>query len=414
MGRELVKNPFPTTISYLSLPSGTYCFDHYDAASGQWYVEMTIEQEVSYGLDFAFEFALTNPLRTPPSADNVWRFETLQNDVILHLRRSVPGFDLEQIKEVRVTPSDTTTLLPLHRLEFYIMSDKYIPGGSKIEITAPNGFVFTCAFFSTDDGLANTTTCYVRENNIAEFTMDTSDPLAPNSPFRLFVYVSNPEFTPQQNYWNFRIISPLAKTLDMRDFVDSFDITGRLEVDIQATFPYFGQLNPLRVVFVQSTILNQADIGNELVLSGPDGFIFPVNCTDGFRLRLSNQVEQPTSNRGYDVGFVFPPEGMTCRGYDNATVSIRFPDGAGLLRNNYTLEVDVNNPGYPPNSTTWSFITRIRNDQEDERIADANRTLEGFGLVELLPMRTSEGSARQSAVLALLPLALLWLYLELI
>lgn len=73
---------------------------------------------------------------------------------------------------------------------------------------------------------------------------------------------SNPEFTPQMNYWNFRIISscpscfmcprslyltvtrmplegmhgellfqgPLAKTLDMRDFVDSFDITGRLEV----------------------------------------------------------------------------------------------------------------------------------------------------------------------------------------
>ena len=37
-------------------------------------------------------------------------------------------------------------------------------------------------------------------------------------------------------------------------------------MDIQATFPYFGQLNPLRVVFVQSTILNQADIGNELVL----------------------------------------------------------------------------------------------------------------------------------------------------
>ncbi|CAK9029442.1 Pentatricopeptide repeat-containing protein [Durusdinium trenchii] len=266
VGRELVKNPFPTTISYLSLPSGTYCFDGYDEASGQWYVEMTIEQEVSYGLDYAFEFALTNPFRTPATSDNVWRFETLQNGVILHLRRSVPGFELEQIKEVRVTPSDTTTLLALHRLEFYIMSDKYIPGGSKIEITAPNGFIFTCAFFSTDDGLANTTTCYVRELNIAEFTMDTSDPLQPNSPFRLFVFVSNPEFTPQQNYWNFRIISPLAKTLDMRDYVQSFDITGRLEVDIQATFPYFGQINPLRIVFTQSTILNQADIGNELVL----------------------------------------------------------------------------------------------------------------------------------------------------
>ena len=83
----------------------------------------------------------------------------------------------------------------------------------------------------------------VREPNIAEFTMDTSDALQPNSPFRLFVYVfetqllninrgtvlrrpeevsmfcwtrapsmalhvrSNPEFTPQMNYWNFRIIS---------------------------------------------------------------------------------------------------------------------------------------------------------------------------------------------------------------
>lgn len=394
VGRELVKNPFPITISYLSLPSGTYCFDRYDEISGQWYVELTIEQEVSYGLDYAFEFGLTNPFRTPATADNVWRFETLQNDVILHLRRSVPGFELEQIKDVRVTPSDTTTLLPLHRLEFYIMSDKYIPGGSKIEITAPHGFGFTCAFFSTDAGLAITTTCYVRMPNIAEFTMDTSDPKQPNSPFRLFVYASNPEFTPQQNYFNFRIISPLADVLDMRDFVWSFDITGRIEVDIQATFNYFGQINPLRIVFRQSTILNQADIGNELVLSGPDGFIFPTNCTEGFRLRLSNSVEQPTTNRGYDIGFVFPPEGMTCRGYDNATVSVRFPDGAGLLRNNYTLEVDVSNPGYVPNSTTWSFITRVRN-EEGEKIVDANRTLDGFGLVELLPMRTDEGSAGQ-------------------
>ncbi|CAJ1383539.1 unnamed protein product [Effrenium voratum] len=671
VGRELVKNPFPTTIAYMSMPSGSYCYDFYDDVSGQYYVELTIEQEVSYGLDYAFEFALTNPFTTPASADNVWRFETLQNGVILHLRRSVVGFELEQIKEVRVTPSDTTTLLPLHRLEFYIMSDKYIPGGSKIEITAPNGFIFTCAFFSTDEGLANTTTCYVREPNIAEFTMDTSDPKQPNSPFKLFVYVSNPEFTPQMNYWNFRIISPLAKTLDMRDFVSSFDITGRLEVDIQATFPYFGQVNPLRVVFVQSTILNQADVGNELVppsfrvlgfsqrellaelekcgrslvrfvpaeaeelrvkppdasecsehlelrlpgidppcllqlvqeghtgdrkrkrleqgqllwgsglvlafwlaagstprrrvlelgsglgtaglacamlnfhevvLSDKPGVVFSLqrnlqlnlhleqvkcvtldwsqpaglqalgvfeiiigadilysstslrplvallgallavggrfHCVDpgrrgaglasgpsgleafvalvaqefpawavtvepleestalarehlcrqrilvpqqrrrGLGAALGravhktlpvaqlidadapyqlltvervagakrNAVNQPTSNRGYDVGFVFPPEGMTCRGYDNATVSIRFPDGAGLLRNNYTLEVDVANPGYPPNSTTWSFITRVRN-LDGEKIVDANRTLEGFGLIELLPMR---------------------------
>ena len=97
-------------------------------------------------------------------------------------------------------------------------------------------------------------------------------------------------------------------------------------------------------------------------------------------------------------------DGQCCFSQSNFTTV------AGLLRNNYTLEVDVNNPGlgtcfilfqdvsicfspgvlcmvmwrsffiacnafprYPPNSTTWSFITRIRNDQEDERIADANR-----------------------------------------
>ena len=67
--------------------------------------------------------------------------------------------------------------------------------------------------------------------------MDTSDPKQPNSPFRLFVVVrradfqtwsmagegnpeqtplklrSNPEFTPQLNYFNFRIISPTLNFL---------------------------------------------------------------------------------------------------------------------------------------------------------------------------------------------------------
>eukprot|EP00931_Biecheleriopsis_adriatica_P064212 TRINITY_DN39027_c0_g1_i1.p1 TRINITY_DN39027_c0_g1~~TRINITY_DN39027_c0_g1_i1.p1 ORF type:complete len:2314 (+),score=334.39 TRINITY_DN39027_c0_g1_i1:107-7048(+) len=411
--REGVKNAFPNTISYFPLPSGTDCFDHYDAASGQYYIMLTIDLMLDYGLDFAFEFAVTNPEYTPPPDLNIWRFETLQNNVILHLRRSIPGFELEQIKEVTVTPSDTTTLLPLHRLEFYLMSDKYIPGGSVIEIVGPSGYIFTCAFFTTDRGLANTTTCFVRAPNIARFTMDTADAKDPNSPMRLFVYVSNPEFTPQQNWWNFKIISPLDETIDIRDFVPSFDITGRIQVDVGATFPYLGQANPLRIVFVQSTILNQADIGNELVLEAPPGYIFPANCTDGFRLRLSNQVAAPTAVQGYDVGFVFPPEGMSCTGYDNASVTIRFPDGSGLLRNNYTLEVDVINPGYQPNSTIWSFITRVRND-DGERIVDANRTLEGFGLVELLPMRTDEGYAKRLACLSaslLAPLLLLSLSL---
>ena len=33
------------------------------------------------------------------------------------------------------------------------------------------------------------------------------------------------------------------------------------------------------------------------------------------------------------------PGGMTCRGYDNATVSIRFPDGAGQGCKSSTCEM---------------------------------------------------------------------------
>ena len=49
------------------------------------FVEMTIEQEVSYGLDYAFEFALTNPNRTPATALNA---------ADLHSQRFCKEFDL--------------------------------------------------------------------------------------------------------------------------------------------------------------------------------------------------------------------------------------------------------------------------------------------------------------------------------
>merc|ERR1711924_297641 len=112
-----------------------------------------------YGLDYAFEFGAENPRYTPVPSKNLWRFETLMSDVILHLRQNIEGFQLEEIKEIHVRPSITTTLAPRNRIEFFMLTTKYIPGGSKIEIRAPNGFIFTCAFFRTDDGLANTTTC---------------------------------------------------------------------------------------------------------------------------------------------------------------------------------------------------------------------------------------------------------------
>lgn len=391
--REGVKNPFPQEISYFPIPSGTECYDRYDDESGLWYIFLKVDGLLDYGLDYAFEFGVTNPRYTPPASQNIYRFETLMSGVILHLRQNVLGFELEQIKEVHVRPSDTTTLLPLNKIEFYMMSDKYIPGGSKIVIQAPQGFIFTCVFFRTDDGLSNTTTCYVKEPNIAEFTIDSQDPKAPQTPFRLFVNVFNPEFTPQDNNWAFNIISPLGRSIDIRDKVHGFDITGHVEVGITPTFAFLGESNPLRIQFRPYTIMNQADDGNELVVTAPTGYIFTQNCT-GFYLRLTDAEGTSDQPGGYPSDYVFPPAGIECFGYNNASVTIRLPTGTGLLINSYTLEIDVNNPGYHPNGTNeWSFITRVRNPTLGQRIVDANRTLAGFNLRQLVPINTNENAA---------------------
>jgi len=401
--RPGVKNPFPATTNFFEIPSGTDCFDRYDAASGQYYIELKVDGIVDYGLDYGFEFGVENPRYTPSTAQNVWRYTTLMNGVILHLRQNIMGFTLEEIKEIHVRPSDTTTLATLNRIEFFMMSDKAIPGGSKIVITAPNGFIFTCAFFRTDEGLANTTTCYVKGKNVAEFTLDSQDPKLPQTPFRLLVRVFNPEFTPQSNKWSFNIISPLGASIDIRDNVHGFDITGKVQVHVKSLFPYLGQTNPLRVVFVPSTIMNQADEGNELVITAPSTYLFNRNCT-GFYLRLTVETDSIADPAGYPSRFTFPPPGMQCIGFDNSTVVIRMPEKSGLsnrlkigpgglLKNNYTVEIDVLNPQNHSTDNSWSFVTRVRN-PAGQRIVDANRTLDGFMLQYLAPLNLDESAAR--------------------
>lgn len=74
------------------------------------------------------------------------------------------------------------------------MSDKFIPGGSKIRFTAPKGFFFRCQKREVR-GLANTTTCFAKKN-VIEFTVDTQAPMKPNFPFAVILFVKNPEFTP--------------------------------------------------------------------------------------------------------------------------------------------------------------------------------------------------------------------------
>lgn len=95
-----------------------------------------------------------------------------------------------------------------------------------------------------------------------------------------------------------------------------------------------------------------------------------------------------------------------CRGHFPTACSTLPRDGAaraqgtGLLKNNYTLMLDVENPGYRPNGTNlWQFYTRVAN-ENGTKYVDANRSLSGFGLSELVPLRTDEGAAPRAATIS--------------
>jgi hypothetical protein len=391
--REGVTNAFvlPGGATFVDMPSGTVCIFGYDSDSDLNWVLLNIDSTglLDDGLRYAFEFGAQNPQYNLPTADNMWRFETYQNNVILHLQRDIAGYELEQIQEVLVTPGDTTALAPMNRMAFQMMSNKYIQGGSKIRIIGPLGFRFNCAFFQTDSGLSSTTTCLpeIVNPHIVEFTIDSQDPKAPNTRFTIYVYVRNPEFTPQNNWWTFEIANFAEDIIDRRDFYQSFDITRRVAVDIHPFFPYIGQVNPLRITFAQSTIMNQADNGNELVVTAPTGYVFPQNCSN-FEIRVSGDQAADSATQA------FPPPGITCTGYGNASATIRLPDGVGLFIGNYTIQLDIENPAYAPNETDarWTFITRVRNPEifSGQRIVDANTTIAGFSLYEMVPARSTE------------------------
>jgi len=401
----------PQNIQYMGVPDDSHCQTKYDMEYGQFYISIFIDPQswLDNGRDYGFEFGVTNPPLEgmPPKEENVWRMDTVMSVVILHLKTGMAGYDLEQIKVVTVTFQDTTKRKTLHPLTFDVMSEKYIPGGSKIVVTGPDSFRVGCVFFRPIYGLSSTTTCLVKKPNIVEFTIDSQDPKKANTPFAIRVMWTNPEFTPQNNWWKVDLLSPLLKAIDVRDYIPGFDITDRVEVYVMGTFSYLAEVNPLRIMFLAQTIMNQADTGNELVVDAPLGYIFPAKCT-GFRLRLTDNRQaspEDSANTGYPSGFVFPPAGTTCTGFDNNTVVVRLPNGAGMLKNNYTLEIDVENPGYRLNGTdTWQFFTRVRN-ENGTKIVDANRTVPGFSLSELVPLRTVEGGAWRS--LSWLPFCLL-------
>merc|ERR1712134_228050 len=191
-----------------------------------------------------------------------------------------------------IEPFDTTSQLPMAKLQLSLVSDKNIPGGSQIAVYAPRGFVFTCAYFRTQV-LASTTTCYTKQN-LARFTVDSQDPKPPNLLLGITVYATNPQFTPQPNFWGCDIISPLGSFVDTISETDGYDITGSI---------------------IPSAIMNQADIGNEIVIRAPENYRFPRNCSD-FSFRFSNmqQIDQRYPNADQ---YNFPPQPLSCAGNDD-------------------------------------------------------------------------------------------------
>jgi hypothetical protein len=402
------KEAFPDTVKFVPLPSGSSCSAELDQDSGQFYVALKIDAMLEFGVDYAFQFGVTNPEKQPLPIDNVVRFETLVNGVILHLRRDIRGFQLERLKVFNIEPFDTTSMLPMAKLQLTLVSDKNIPGGSQIAVYAPRGFVFTCAYFRTQV-LASTTTCYTKQN-LARFTVDSQDPKPPNLNFGITVYATNPQFTPQPNFWGCDIISPLGSFVDTISEHPGYDITGAIVAAVDGSFKYYGQRSRLSVMFTPSTIMNQADIGNEIVIYAPENYRFPKNCTH-FSFRFSN-MEQIDARYPNADQYNFPPQPLTCMGNDNLRdpyLIVRLPDGAGLLAPyNYTIEVEIVNPAFDPNAndtvdSTWQIITRVSN-SEIYREVDANRSFEPYDyyLQKLAAVEDDISSAPAGVLLAAL------------
>jgi hypothetical protein len=227
------------------LLSGTEASAVYDATLGQWYVSFRLGVTAESGIEYAFGFNTQNPAENPIDTPNEWRLETSQNGVMLHLQDGIPGFSLQELVVASVTPTDTTSLLEHNKVSFKFESNQQIVGGSLITILAPEGFIFNCydtlALFETD-GLAATTTCsdFPLEPNRVELTMDSLDERLPNAPFTIIISMTNPEFTPQVNYFTFNIKDPSGAFTDMANYVSSYDITGDIAVVINGTFPYYG------------------------------------------------------------------------------------------------------------------------------------------------------------------------------
>ena len=194
--------PFPINDVYYGLPPGTHCERYQDAKTGLWYVQLSLVSVLEFGKSYSFEFGIWNAPRIPkPDYDedneeisnNVWRAETLSAGVVLHLKKNVPGFDLNQIDYVGIFPSDTSSANAMNLIRFEFQSKKRMPGNSKVKIISPAGFEFRCGMKRVY-GISQTTTCSEKpaspiSNPYAELMTDTQNPLEANHFFAVELFI---------------------------------------------------------------------------------------------------------------------------------------------------------------------------------------------------------------------------------
>ncbi|EER20353.1 hypothetical protein Pmar_PMAR010088 [Perkinsus marinus ATCC 50983] len=324
--------PFDPSRTFVGLPVGTICESTIDLRTGLMLIDLTMAEKMDPGLNYAFQVGAMNPPTLPPDGQNIFRFETHTRGVMLHLEE---------------------------------------------------GFIFSCESASYVN-LSSATNCSANLHE-AEFKFDTLEEKAPEEEFKIKAYVQNPRFTPQPNTWAFRIRSPSGLVIDIRLGVPGFDITGLVEVTIVPEFTYKRHRNNIAVYFLPSTIMNRADVGNEVVLAAPWGFAFPSNCSH------FDMKPEASAIAGYEIpdDYVFPPVGTTCGGSDNV-LTVRFPQGAGLQRYRYIMRVDVMNAmsNVNPSITNssppfWSFTTRVNN-EDVMRNVDSNMKVQGFWVTDLI------------------------------
>ncbi|CAD7934274.1 unnamed protein product [Amoebophrya sp. A120] len=384
---------------YTEIPRGTSCRAISDPLEPA--IELRPGAVIQYGLDYAFQFEVINAAYI--TDENNWRFQTMLNNVVLHLDRNVFGFSLQELQDISVQPYDTTRSV-MGRLAVQMRSTKLITGASDIVITAPIGFkplntLFTILNIPGGHTLASTTTS-TKDNNKVTFTLDSQDRVEPNLMFGVEVWITNPEFTPADNVWKFEITDQAKNFIDIKQQYPGYDITGAMFTDVKAGFPTKSRANVIEVIFVPTTIMNQADFENIFFLKGPAGYRFPQVCNpEIFDLKYTNPMELETSSMGQQAkDTVFPPDNLQCIGSGNETVTIKFPRGSGLLVFNYTLTLEVMNAAEDHVENIWHFETRKKGSSAETAytIVDANRTIPGFRLqdLELAPEEAGYASGR--------------------